>query len=183
MTARADGSVGVQLVDVEYVPNGNAAAALLRAGGEGSGSTPVGVVSFREFEAADGAVAVRVEVSLESGALPAGEHALQLHEGRSPSTPSFNPRRSAHGAPDAVTRGRGGKLEWGRHVGDLGNVQGGANEYASAVYDPLVTLRGRESVIGRCVCLHANADDFGADWLPGEALVSGVVQNVSERRP
>ena len=58
MTAQEDGSVGIRLVDVEYAPNGNAAAALLRVGGERAAADPVGVVAFREFEAADGAIAV-----------------------------------------------------------------------------------------------------------------------------
>ena len=47
LSPRPDGSVGVDLVDVEYRPNGVAAAALLFEDGR---DKPVGAVAFREFE-------------------------------------------------------------------------------------------------------------------------------------
>ena len=47
LSPRPDGSVGVDFVDVEYRPNGVAAAALLFEDGR---DKPVGAVAFREFE-------------------------------------------------------------------------------------------------------------------------------------
>ena len=49
-----------------------------------------------------------------------------------------------------------------RHVGDLGNIF--ADETGTAVVDisdPLVTLVGPRSVIGRALMIHAGEDDLG----------------------
>ena len=66
--------------------------------------------------------------------------------------PHYNPHGQTHGGPDASVR----------HVGDLGNVE--ANENGEATYeaeDPLVTLYGPYSVLGRSCVLHEKVDDLG----------------------
>ena len=63
-------------------------------------------------------------------------------------------------------------------VGDLGNVELAADgsDFSLATYDPLTTLRGKESVVGRCIAVHRNADDFSESWEPSAVLASGVVE-------
>lgn len=71
--------------------------------------------------------------------------------------PHFNPANKSHGAPDDATR----------HVGDMGNIE--ANAQGVAVIDKLdsqIALNGPNSIIGRGLVIHANADDLGKGGVP-----------------
>lgn len=59
----------------------------------------------------------------------------------------------------------GGPQDPMRHVGDLGNIEAGEDGAAAVnVIDPLVSLSyGHRGVIGRCLVVTANADNFGRD--------------------
>ncbi|XP_049267983.1 superoxide dismutase [Cu-Zn] isoform X2 [Rhipicephalus sanguineus] len=90
--------------------------------------------------------------------LPQGKHGFHVHEygdlsdGCLSTGPHFNPYGMNHGAPTADVR----------HVGDLGNII--ADENGSAVFnmsDHLLKLNGNNSIIGRAVVVHADADDLG----------------------
>jgi Cu-Zn family superoxide dismutase len=117
------------------------------------GSTAKGSVSF---ESTDGGLHVVAHVS----GLTPGAHGFHLHEKGDCSAPDassagdhFNPDGNPHGSPDA--------LPSERHVGDLGNLQAGADGLAH--YDavlPDLTLVGEHGVIGRAVVVHAGPDDF-----------------------
>ncbi|XP_037504822.1 superoxide dismutase [Cu-Zn] isoform X3 [Rhipicephalus sanguineus] len=90
--------------------------------------------------------------------LPNGTHGFHVHQfgdlsrGCLSTGPHFNPYGMNHGAPTADVR----------HVGDLGNII--ADENGSAVFnmsDHLLKLNGNNSIIGRAVVVHADADDLG----------------------
>jgi Cu-Zn family superoxide dismutase len=64
----------------------------------------------------------------------------------------FNPYYKNHGCP--------GKKE--RHVGDLGNLITNANGAASYSFtDNMIKLRGKASILGRGLIIHADPDDCG----------------------
>ena len=75
-----------------------------------------------------------------------------LIEGCKTAGPHFNPFGKTHGGP--------GKEE--RHVGDLGNIEAGADGVAKYDReDEQVALEGIASVIGRSCVVHAGVDDLG----------------------
>lgn len=81
--------------------------------------------------------------SFENGCISAGGH--------------YNPYMRDHGSPKHLER----------HVGDLGNIV--ADEAGVAhvnISDPLVTLVGPRSAIGRAIVVHAGEDDLGAGGHP-----------------
>jgi Cu-Zn family superoxide dismutase len=72
-----------------------------------------------------------------------------------------------------------------RHVGDLGNVEAGADGVANVdVTDDLLTLFGQHSIVGRTVVVHAAVDDLGLGkdeeslktGNAGARLVCGIIQ-------
>lgn len=90
--------------------------------------------------------------------LAPGSHGFHVHQfgdntnGCTSAGPHFNPFGKEHGAP-------GDEI---RHVGDLGNVEAGADGKATVtVQDKQVSLTGPFSVIGRTMVIHADIDDLG----------------------
>jgi Cu-Zn family superoxide dismutase len=64
----------------------------------------------------------------------------------------YNPFNRTHGAPDAKRR----------HVGDLGNIEAGADGVAHLDFsDSHITLCGRRTILGRGVVVHDGEDDLG----------------------
>jgi len=106
------------------------------------------------FTQADGHVHIEGAVS----GLAPGKHGFHIHQwgdvdcGDGVCTGGhFDPTGSAHGGPDAEVR----------HMGDLGNLEAGAD--GSATYardDTRVELSGPRSIIGRAVIVHAGEDDL-----------------------
>jgi Cu-Zn family superoxide dismutase len=100
-----------------------------------------------------------IEIQGEIDGLKPGEHGFHVHElgdltdgqtGKSAGA-HFNPDQQPHGAPDAGQR----------HVGDLGNIT--AEEDGKAIVDirdRVIQFNGPESIIGRCIVIHADADKF-----------------------
>jgi len=85
-------------------------------------------------------------------------HGFHVHElgdasnGCLSAGPHFNPYSKNHGAP----------TDSERHVGDLGNIQSdGSGEATLSIQDPLISLNGPLSIIGRSVVVHAGTDDLG----------------------
>ena len=100
----------------------------------------------------------KTKISGEFKGLTQGKHGFHIHqfgnllEGCKTAGPHYNPFNKNHGGPDAEER----------HVGDLGNVEAGAD--GNATYyreDHLVSLFGAYSVLGRSCVLHADEDDLG----------------------
>lgn len=90
--------------------------------------------------------------------VPDGKHGFHIHkfgdlrEGCHSLCAHFNPHNQPHG-------GRNSDI---RHVGDLGNVEPNRRRVVHKVMrDKQIKLRGKYSVVGRSVVLHAGEDDLG----------------------
>ena len=111
-----------------------------------------GHVFFREHE---NRTYIRVQLS---GFRPHSVHGFHIHEygdlrdGCTSCCKHYNPFKKNHGGRHAKER----------HVGDLGNIVADADGKVDTVmYDRLVRLSGKHSVVGRSVVVHAGADDLG----------------------
>jgi Cu-Zn family superoxide dismutase len=133
-----------------------------------AGNTAEGVVYFSAVENG-----VRVVAKLSN--LAPGPHGFHIHAFGDCSAPDgssagghFNPDDKPHGAPS----------DKHRHMGDLGNLIADQNGLAAADFvDPLLTLTGEQSIIGRGVIVHAQADDLTTQptGAAGGRLVCGVI--------
>ncbi|XP_063593948.1 uncharacterized protein LOC134770958 [Penaeus indicus] len=90
--------------------------------------------------------------------LSPGLHGFHIHEfgdlsdGCTTIGGHYNPHKRLHGSPD----------DRERHVGDLGNVLADADGIAKVnITDPIISLTGPFSVIGRALDVHAGEDDLG----------------------
>ena len=135
------------------------------------GNAARGTVRFSD---ADGRVAVAGSIE----GLPPGEHGLHIHERGDCSAPDassagdhFNPRGAPHGSPqDPLSE---------RHLGDLGNVTAGADGVAQVdIQIAGLSLEGPESIIGKALVVHADADDFETQPSgdSGDRLGCGVIE-------
>jgi Cu-Zn family superoxide dismutase len=132
----------------EEIPKVEMAVAVVHPLGE---NKVKGKVTFTQKEGG-------VEIVAELTGLTPGEHGFHVHEFGDCSMADgkcagghFNPTGAPHGGPDSAER----------HAGDLGNIKAGAD--GKATYkrlDKMVSLNGRNSVIGRSVIIHAKADDL-----------------------
>ena len=131
-----------------------------------------GTVTFTE-------VAQGVKIVADIDGLTPGTHGFHVHEhgscgGKEASEAGahYNPTNMEHGAPDRSIR----------HVGDLGNLI--ADEKGHAHYervDRVIKLRGSQSIIGRTVIVHADADDFTSQpaGASGTKISCGVIETAS----
>jgi superoxide dismutase, Cu-Zn family len=123
------------------------------------------------FSTSGGGVAVSGEIS----GLKPGTHGFHVHEFGDCSAPDgasagghWNPLNQPHAAP----------AEEHRHVGDLGNIEAGADGVAKiAVTDSKLSLSGESSILGRGVIVHTNADDLKTQPTgnAGGRLACGVI--------
>lgn len=137
------------------------------------GNQATGTVTFTSR---DGAIHIVAEIQ----GLSPGRHGIHIHEKGDCSAPDatsagghFNPGNSPHGAPDDPP----GK----RHVGDLGNLT--ADSTGKARYermDRIIAFSGANSIIGKAVIVHAQADDLKSQPTgnAGPRLACGVIQVV-----
>jgi Cu-Zn family superoxide dismutase len=115
------------------------------------GSNVHGTVTFTKVE---GGVRVHAHIT----GLTPGKHGFHVHEFGDCSSPDaksagghFNPHKLEHAGPHATKR----------HVGDLGNIEADANgEVDHDTVDPLITLHGPNSIVGRGLIVHEKADDL-----------------------
>ncbi len=98
-----------------------------------------------------------IEVVADIDGLTPGKHGFHVHEhgdcsGDGTAAGShFNPTNSKHGAPWSKER----------HVGDLGNVVADKNGHAHYVWhDHQIAFSGPNSIIGRSIIVHSDADDY-----------------------
>eukprot|EP00352_Strombidinopsis_acuminata_P000079 CAMPEP_0176340130 /NCGR_PEP_ID=MMETSP0126-20121128/1324_1 /TAXON_ID=141414 ORGANISM="Strombidinopsis acuminatum, Strain SPMC142" /NCGR_SAMPLE_ID=MMETSP0126 /ASSEMBLY_ACC=CAM_ASM_000229 /LENGTH=183 /DNA_ID=CAMNT_0017684147 /DNA_START=88 /DNA_END=639 /DNA_ORIENTATION=- len=111
-----------------------------------------GIVKFTQVEGQ------KCRIVAEFTGLTEGKHGFHIHqfgnliEGCKTAGPHYNPHGVVHGGPVTEVR----------HVGDLGNVEAGADGVAKLDFeDHMVMIYGEQTVIGRsCVC-HAKEDDLG----------------------
>ena len=101
---------------------------------------------------------LRVVADIEG--LTPGKHGFHIHQTGDCSAPDassagghFNPGNTPHGAPESPPAKR--------HAGDLGNLE--ANAEGKAHYemvDPVLSLGGPNSIVGKSVIVHAQPDDL-----------------------
>eukprot|EP00746_Dinoflagellata_sp_MGD_P164095 gnl/MRDRNA2_/MRDRNA2_92536_c0_seq1.p1 gnl/MRDRNA2_/MRDRNA2_92536_c0~~gnl/MRDRNA2_/MRDRNA2_92536_c0_seq1.p1 ORF type:complete len:284 (+),score=67.83 gnl/MRDRNA2_/MRDRNA2_92536_c0_seq1:88-939(+) len=107
-----------------------------------------------------------IEVKYKITGLPAGKHGFHIHEkadfsnGCASAGPHYNPFKAVHGGPD--------DLHPNRHVGDLGNIEAGADGVAEGTMtDKYIKIFGEYTVVGRSMMVHADPDDLGQGPLEG----------------
>lgn len=110
---------------------------------------------------------VKVDVRVRN--LPDGLHGFHIHEkGNLLVTDCmgckghFNPFNKTHGD----------RKDSNRHVGDLGNVNAVGGAVNATFFDKMITLRGKHSILGRSVVIHADEDDLGRGG-DQESLITG----------
>lgn len=107
--------------------------------------------------------------------LEPGDHGFHIHEFGDCSAADatsagghYNPEDVPHGGPESPQH----------HVGDLGNITADENGVATLeqVF-PFLSLGGQQSIIGRAVIVHADADDLSSQptGAAGARLACGVV--------
>jgi Cu-Zn family superoxide dismutase len=117
---------------------------------------------------------VRVTATFEG--LTPGTHGFHLHETGDCSAPDamsagahYNPAGAPHGAPEAAAAAR--------HMGDLGNVEAGAD--GKAAYERVDNVLVYENLKGLAVLVHASADDLASQPAgnAGARIGCGVIQD------
>jgi len=132
------------------------------------GSKVAGVVSFTK----DGK-GVRVVAKIEG--LSPGPHGFHIHEFGNCTSPDAN---SAGGHFNPTDMPHAGPKSEKRHAGDLGNLEADKNGVARLEWtDNAMSLEGPESIIGRSVIVHAQADDFKTQptGASGARVACGVI--------
>ncbi len=114
-------------------------------------NTVTGTVSFQKHPNG-----THIQAQLQG--LTPGKHGFHIHELGDCSCADamctkdhFNPTHQPHGGLESKKR----------HVGDMGNII--ADKQGNAIFDivdPLITLNGPQSVIGRSIIVHADEDDL-----------------------
>ena len=132
------------------------------------GHSVFGVVRFE-------AVSNGVKVVADLTGLTPGNHGFHIHEYGDCSAEDgtsagghFNPEGMPHSMPSA------GK----RHAGDLGNISADKDGKAHLEYiDPVISLSGEHSIVGRGVVVHEKEDDMKTQptGAAGARVACGVV--------
>jgi len=162
----SDPSRNQEASDVSIVPIADVAIAVVHPT---KGNKASGKVTFTKMP--DG-----VKVVADIDGLTPGKHGFHIHEkgdcsaaDASSAGGHFNPTHMPHGGPDSPKR----------HVGDLGNIEADAAGHAHFErVDNVIQLDGPNSVIGRAVIVHADADDFVSQPAgnAGARVGCGVIQ-------
>lgn len=134
-------------------------------------ATPVGTAQVNQLEQG-------VQIVLAISGLPAGKHALHIHETGQCEPPfesaggHFNPTGAAHGwdNPD------------GPHAGDLPNIYVGEQALQVEYITDRVTLEDGENALldddGAAILIHEGQDDYRTDpaGAAGNRIACGVIQ-------
>jgi superoxide dismutase, Cu-Zn family len=117
--------------------------------------------------------------------LSSGKHGFHVHqygdlsdteEGQSAGG-HFDPHGKPHGARDAEER----------HIGDFGNIEAGEDGVANVDFtDPVATLSGEYSILGRSIVVHTGEDKFTqptGDAGPRAAFGVIGVRNTEQGKP
>lgn len=132
------------------------------------GNTASGTVTFTKT--ADG-----IRINAEMTGLSEGKHGFHIHQLGDCSAPDgtsagghFDPENMPHGRPNDAER----------HVGDLGNIEAGADGNATlSMTDNLIAFQGEHSIIGRAIIVHAGEDDLTSQptGAAGARVACGVI--------
>jgi Cu-Zn family superoxide dismutase len=128
------------------------------------------------FESTD--EGVRLTVQLRN--LTPGPHGFHVHQTGDCSAPDgtsagghYAPGGTPHGAPDNPPDKR--------HVGDLGNiVADDAGQVDTEFVDPVLSLSGEHSILGKAVIVHAGEDDLQSQPTggAGKRVACGVIKSL-----
>lgn len=139
------------------------------------GNTAAGIVRFEG--AADG-----VRVVADVTGLTPGKHGFHIHEFGDCSSDDgssagghFNPMKMPHSSPSSKER----------HAGDLGNIEADKEGKAHLDYvDTMISLTGKNSIIGRGVVVHEKEDDLKTQptGAAGARLACGVIGIAKDNR-
>jgi Cu-Zn family superoxide dismutase len=128
-----------------------------------------GTATFTEDEGG-----VEIHVAVEGA--PPGTHGFHIHEVGDCSADDFT-SAGGHFNPGGAPHGGPGDAE--RHAGDLGNIEIGedGSGHLGLTSDLLTVTAGDNSVVGRGVILHADADDLESQptGAAGGRLACGVI--------
>ncbi len=137
------------------------------------GGTVWGSVSFMEN---GGVVTVRADVR---GLRSNGEFGFHVHEKGDCSAPDFM-SAGGHFNPGGKAHAHFGKAE--RHAGDLRSLRADSEGNATYVFETsLLTVKpGPNSVVGKAVVIHANADDYTSQPAgnSGPRIACGLIRAV-----
>ena len=110
-----------------------------------------GFIEFKELKN-------RVKITIKLNKVPEGKHGFHIHrtgdlrEGCKSLCSHYNPFNKKHG----------GKSSKERHVGDLGNIEANSKgEVDQVMYDSIIKLSGKYSIVGRSAVIHEKEDDLG----------------------
>ena len=120
-----------------------------------------------EFIEDDKEIIIKLNVS----GLSQGKHGFHIHEAGDltdnciSACAHFNPTNKKHGSPNDKER----------HIGDLGNIIPDKNGIVKkTLRDKFIKLRGKYSIIGRCVVIHEQEDDLGKGGLDSEGNIINI---------
>lgn len=132
------------------------------------GSQVRGTITFTQ-------VGKDIKVVADIEGLTPGNHGFHIHEFGDCSAKDGT---SAGGHFNPATMPHGGPADTQRHVGDLGNLEAGADGKAHLEWtDTKLSFTGNQSILGRGVIVHANADDLKTQPTgnAGGRLACGVI--------
>ena len=116
-----------------------------------------------------------IHIEAEMSGLSEGKHGFHIHQLGDCSAPDGT---SAGGHFDPENKPHGGPNDEARHVGDLGNIEAGADGNATlSMTDTLIAFHGEHSIIGRAIIVHAGEDDLTTQptGAAGARVACGVI--------
>jgi superoxide dismutase, Cu-Zn family len=137
---------------------------------DGNGN-PIGTAQLNQLEHG-------VQIVLAVSSLPAGKHALHIHETGECEPPfesagdHFNPMNAQHGSDNAS----------GPHAGDLPNIYVGEGAVQVEYITAMVTLEDGETSVfdddGSAIVIHEGQDDYTTDPAgdAGDRIACGVIE-------
>ncbi|XP_071515503.1 superoxide dismutase [Cu-Zn]-like [Panulirus ornatus] len=136
-----------------------------------SGAGVVGTLKFQQFQPN-----AFVQITGNISGLTVGPHGFHVHQwgvagasqGCKDAGGHYNPEGFNHSAPNSTER----------HVGDLGNIDSvddgsGSGTSLVDIKDNVISLWGRQSIVGRSIVVHAGEDDLGLGGT-AESLKTGA---------
>jgi Cu-Zn family superoxide dismutase len=99
---------------------------------------------------------VKIEINIKG--LKQGQHGFHIHEKGN----LLDKCMSCKGHYNPYNKNHGDRIDKERHVGDLGNITANSKgEVKMIMYDNIIKLKGKYSIIGRSVVIHSGVDDLG----------------------
>lgn len=121
-----------------------------------------GYVQFSEIESG-------CKITVNVSNIKDGLHGFHIHEA---GNLLIKDCKGCKGHFNPYNKNHGDISDKERHVGDLGNIKVKNGKCQMVIYDKMIKLRGKYSVLGRSVVIHAKEDDLGLGGNK-ESLITG----------